>query len=66
MMWFRYERSFCCRWCPVVIYGDKPGIPKDGSATAAIEVPPDCLDTSGEPLFGRLQAKFPPPKEQSS
>lgn len=66
MMWFLYERDFARRWVPVVYHGDKPNPRKDGSATGAIEVPPDCIGPDGQPMFGRLQAKFPPPKEQSS
>lgn len=64
MSWFRYERSMG-RWCPVVIYGDRPTTPKgeEQRFTAAVHVPPDCLDSSGEPMFGRLQAIFPAPVE---
>lgn len=62
MSWFRYERH-AGRWCPVVYHDTKPNIPKgeEDRFTGAIEVPTDCLSTSGEPMFGRLQAKFPAP-----
>lgn len=60
--WFRYERHFG-RWCPVVYHDEKPRVPKgeEDMFTGAVEVPDDCLSTSGEPMFGRLQAKFPAP-----
>lgn len=60
--WFRYERDFASRWCPVVFHDGKPK-PSD-RATAAIEVPADCLASDGSPMFGRLQAIFPPPPEE--
>lgn len=64
--WFRYERDFSCRWCPVVIWDDdKPSVPKDGGATPAVSVPPGCLASDGSPMFGRLQAMFPLPREES-
>ncbi|MBB6470312.1 hypothetical protein HNQ96_006209 [Aminobacter lissarensis] len=61
--WFRYERRFG-RWCPVVYHEGKPGVPKgeEEMFTAAVHVPADCINARGEPMFGRLQAKFPPPK----
>lgn len=60
--WFRYERNLG-RWCPVVYHDGKPDVRKgdEDRVTGAIEVPADCLNTNGEPMFGRLQAKFPPP-----
>lgn len=61
--WLRYERDFAGRWRPVVYHMEKPAA-RDG-ATAAIEVPADCLSTDGSPMFGRLQAKFPAPKGES-
>jgi hypothetical protein len=66
-MWFRYERDFARRWCPVVHYGELPRTPKDQAdrLTTPIPVPPDCLDTAGEPMFGRLQAIFPAPRDET-
>lgn len=65
MSWFRYERTNG-RWCPVVIYGDKPRTPKgeEERFTIAVPVPADCLGTDGAPMFGRLQAVFPAPVEK--
>lgn len=62
--WFRYERNFASRWCPVVLYNDsRPTIPKHDAdrITAAVAVPADCLASDGSPMFGRLQAIFPAP-----
>jgi hypothetical protein len=63
--WFCYERSVG-RWAPVVYHGQKPRPEKvaegdEPSRTTLIPVPADCLDTSGDPMFGRLQERFPPP-----
>lgn len=58
--WFRYERDFARRWCPVVIYAGKP-VSKEG-ASPAFEVPHDCLSPDGSPLFGKLKARFPAPE----
>lgn len=67
--WFRYERDFAQRFCPVVIYGDEPRIPRgeEDRYTKAVAVPVDCLSTDGSPMFGRLQAIYPAPapKEES-
>jgi hypothetical protein len=62
--YFRYERNLG-RWCPVVYHDGRQSIPKgeEERFTTAVGVPTDCLDTSGEPMFGRLQAKFPAPVE---
>ncbi|MGE0290375.1 MAG: hypothetical protein AB7I42_25010 [Bradyrhizobium sp.] len=66
-LWFRYERDHARRWCPVVVYGDKPVVPKRESdrITAAVAVPASCIKPDGEPSFGRLMAMFPPPKEST-
>ena len=60
--WFRWERTNG-RWCPAVYNVEKPRVPKgeEDRYSTAVPVPADCLDTSGDPMFGRLQAKFPPP-----
>lgn len=60
--WFRYERHLG-RWCPVVYHDGRPRAPKGEEElfSVAVEVPADCLDTRGEPMLGRLQARFPPP-----
>lgn len=64
--WFRYERDFSGRWCPVVIWDEeKPIVPKDQGATPAVPVSSDCLSSDGSPMFGRLQAMFPTPREES-
>lgn len=61
-MWFRYERNNG-RWSPVVYHQEKPRVPKgeEDRFTHVVPVPADCLDTNGNPMFGRLQAKFPAP-----
>lgn len=64
--WFRYEKDFAGRYCPVVIHDDaKPTIPKHDAdrITGAVAVPDDCLSSDGSPMFGRLQARFPAPRE---
>lgn len=60
--WFRYERTNG-RYCPVVIYGEKPRVPKgeEDRITVSVPVPDDCLGPDGTPIFGRLKAKFPAP-----
>lgn len=60
--WFRWEMDHACRWCPAVFYGDRPKASSD-RVTGAIEVPADCLSDDGSPIFGKLQRRFPPPKE---
>lgn len=63
--WFRYERDFAQRWCPVVLYDDARPARKpfdDGRVTDMIEVPASCLASDGSPMFGRLQAIYPPPR----
>ncbi|HEU4986882.1 MAG TPA: hypothetical protein VFT89_07435 [Rhizobiaceae bacterium] len=58
-MFLAYERDFSGRWCPVV-YADKPKA--TDSRSAPIEVPADCI-VNGEVVWGKLQARFPAPKE---
>lgn len=65
MIWFCWERNVG-RWAPVAYHSEKPRLEKvaDGdepTRTALQPVPDDCLDTHGNPMFGRLQAKFPAP-----
>lgn len=61
--WFRYE-LYLGRWCPVVIYGEKPRAPKgeEYRFTAPQEVTSGHLGSDGSPMFGRLQAAFPAPE----
>jgi hypothetical protein len=65
--YFRYERNHG-RWCPVVYHDEKPKVPKgeEERFTSAVAVPTDCLDSSGDPMFGRLQAIFPAPVEKEA
>jgi hypothetical protein len=62
-MWFRYERNFARQWNPVVYHDERPKIPggHEDQYTVAAAVPQECIGSSGEPMFGRLQAMFPPP-----
>jgi hypothetical protein len=50
--WFRYERTNG-RYCPVVLYGEKPRVPKGEEERFTVAV--------RAPMFGRLQAVFPAP-----
>lgn len=62
--WFRYERNNG-RWRPVVYHGARPGIPKgeEDRFSTLWPVPQDCLTEDGSPMFGKLQARFPVPKD---
>jgi hypothetical protein len=63
--WFRYEGSQAGAWVPVVIYGRKPTHDqREGyRITGAEAVPPEGLAADGSPMFGKLQALFPPPEK---
>lgn len=70
-MWFCYEKSIS-GWSPVVYHLNKPNSGESKSLNGSLvkrsqiwEVPEDCKDTSGEPMFGRLQVKFPKPKPET-
>lgn len=65
-MFFAYEMNFGGKWCPVVYHGDKPSKKMEGepSRSAVHEVPSDCIDEFGNPIFGKLQRMFPPPQEK--
>lgn len=59
-MWFRWEHH-AVGWCSEVQHLERP---KDSERyTPAVEVPPDCIGEDGEPMFGRLEARFPKPVE---
>lgn len=64
--WFVYEKSMSGIWGPAVIYGDQPKRLRheEHMMTNPIEVPLDCLSSDGSPMFGRLQAIYPPPQER--
>ncbi len=63
-MYFVYEKDFSSRWIPAVYY-EKPEkrMEYNIERSPIHEVPEDCI-ISGEPAFGKLQAKFPPPQEK--
>ena len=57
-MYFCYERN-AYGWSPVVYHRDKPTSKVE--RTPLRELTEEHIDSSGEPMFGRLQAIFPPP-----
>lgn len=68
--YFCYEKQPSGGWAPVVYHGEAPKTEKvsgdDKTRRSTVwPVPPDCLgSTDGQPLWGRLQAKFPAPKDE--
>jgi hypothetical protein len=67
-LFFCWERASTGRWGPVCYHGAPPKAEKvsDGDRpyrTPVLEVPEDCQDGDGNPLFGRLSERFPAPVE---
>ncbi len=60
MMLHRWEHS-PIGWTQVVYHGRDPVMSKV-DATPAEEVPADCIDACGEPIFGKLRERFPKPE----
>lgn len=61
--YFCYEKSLR-GWSPVVYHGSPPSKSINGQGperSTHYEVPDDCVDVVGEPLFFRLIQKFPAP-----
>lgn len=69
-MWYGYEKTGTGAWQPVVWHMDHPdklypmNTSKDNHQLRSekiIEVPANCLDGEGNPLWGRLRELLPPP-----
>lgn len=60
---FVYELDFACRWCPAVYWDEKPRIARDQAYRYSTfwPVTTEDRDSFGEPRYGRLRAKYPPP-----
>lgn len=62
-MYFCYEKDFAERWSPVVYHEEKP---RKGENSLTVErssiweVPLDCINVNGDPMFGRLMERFRP------
>jgi len=66
MLYYCYERAMTGVWSPVCYHGEKPKNEKisDGdspSRTVLYEVPEDCVDEFGNPMFGMLMKRWPAP-----
>lgn len=62
-IFFCYELSHN-GWNAVAYHGEKPRKNENSlkvERSSFYEVPDDCIGANGEPMFGKLQTRFPSP-----